>query len=104
MAVKSVMVSCSVAQAKHFVKAGRYVMPASDMIKKAHRRWALMVGMLVQTPLNSRVHRPLNTLKRQLPCGQGAPGQVENHRTQNRGKRRAGESHAPCPRVPMPTH
>ena len=28
MAVKSVMVSCSVAQAKHFVKAGVHVMPA----------------------------------------------------------------------------
>ena len=36
--------------------------------------------------------------------GGGRAGQVENHHTQNRGKRRAGESHAPCPRVPMPTH
>ena len=72
--------------------------------KKAHRRWAIHTGCLLQRSLNSRVHRPLNTLTRQLPCGQGAPGQVENHRTQNRGKRRAGESHAPFPRVTMPTH
>jgi len=38
--------------------------------------------------LNFRVHRPLNTLRRQLPCGLAVAGQVENHRTQNRGKRR----------------
>ena len=85
------MVSCSVAQAKLFVKAGVY------MIKKAHRRWAINTGDMIPRLLNFRVHRPLNTLRRQLPCGLAVAGQVENHRTQNRGKRRAGESHEPMP-------
>ena len=63
------------------------------MIKKAHRRWAINTGDMIPRLLNFRVHRPLNTLRRQLPCGLAVAGQVENHRTQNRGKRRAGESH-----------
>ena len=44
------------------------------MIKKAHRRWAIHTGCMVQRPLNFRVHRPLNTLRRQLKMVEGEPG------------------------------
>ena len=43
------------------------------MIKKVRRRWALKVGCALLSPLNSRVHRPFNTLRRQLPWAVGAP-------------------------------
>ena len=68
------MVSCSVAQAMHLVKATRvHVMSARHVIKKARRTWALQVGIMLLSPLNSRVHRPFNTLRRQLPWGVSYP-------------------------------
>ena len=60
------------------------------MIKKAHRRWALIIGLMVQRPLNSRVHRPHNTLSRRLPWGLRARSHVRDHHLQVRGKRCAG--------------
>ena len=57
------------------------------MIKKAHRRWALIIGLMVQRPLNSRVHRPLNTLSRRLPCGLRALGHVRGEQAKNIGVR-----------------
>ena len=62
------MVSCSVAQAMHLVKARR----VHDQ-EGVRRRWALKVGCTLLSPLNSRVHRPFNTLRRQLPWGVSYP-------------------------------
>merc|ERR1712194_325168 len=44
-----------------------------DMIKKAHRRWAINTGDMIPRLLNFRVHRPLNTLRRQLKMVEGGP-------------------------------
>ena len=43
------------------------------MVKKAHRRWALNTGCMIPRLLNFRVHRPLNTLRRQLKMVEGGP-------------------------------
>ena len=103
MAVKSFMVSCSVAQAKLFVKAGVYVMPARHGQEGApqvgYKHW-MHDPEAIELPRAQAAQHP----EAPVENGGGRAGQVENHHTQNRGKRRAGESHAPCPRVPMSTH
>ena len=43
------------------------------MVKKAHRRWAINTGCMIPRLLNFRVHRPLNTLRRQLKMVEGEP-------------------------------
>lgn len=97
------MVSCSVAQAKHLVKAGVYVMPA-----RHDQEGAPQVGYTHWMPAPEVIELPRAQATQHpdapVALWQASPGQVENHRTQNRGKRRAGESHAPFPRVTMPTH
>ena len=72
MAVKSAMVSCSVAQAKQFVKAGVYVMPARHDQEGApqvgYKHW-MHDPEAIELPRA----QPLNTLRRQLKMVEGGP-------------------------------
>ena len=71
------------------------------MIKKAHRRWALNTGGTLQISLNSRVYRPLNTLRRQSPWVMGEPHLAPDQDLQKRCWSCAGQPPAPCLLVPM---
>ena len=85
MAVKSVMVSCSVAQAKHFVKAGVYVMPARHDQEGApqvgYKHW-MHDPEAIELPRAQAAQHP----EAPVENGGGRAGQVENRPYSEQGQ------------------